>query len=65
MQQNWKSVNGLTIKPNVVLLSFYDKDFYKKLKNDGIEAIYVKWSHAKFWEGGLHCITLDIERRPE
>lgn len=60
-----KSTNGLTIKPNVVILSFYDKDFYKKLKNDGIEAIYVKWSHGKFWEGGLHCITLDIERRPE
>lgn len=61
----WKSVNGLSINPNLVLLSFYDKDLYAKLKNDGIEAIYVKWSHAKFWEGGLHCITCDIERRPE
>ena len=59
------STNGLTVKPNVVLLSYYNKDFYQKLKNNGIEAIYVKWSHSKFWEGNIHCITLDIERRPE
>lgn len=56
------NVNCLVINPNKVLLCFYDKDFYAKLKNIGIEAIYVKWSHAKFWEGNIHCITCELER---
>lgn len=57
--------NVFTINPHTVALSFYDKDFYAKLKNHGIEAIYVKWKNAPFWSGGLHCITCDVERRPE
>jgi N-dimethylarginine dimethylaminohydrolase len=60
--QHQDNVNCLVINPNKVLLCFYDKDFYLKLKNIGIEAIYVKWSNAKFWEGNLHCITCELER---
>jgi N-dimethylarginine dimethylaminohydrolase len=59
------SVNCLVINPQKVIFCFYDKDFYSMLKNYGIEAIYVKWSNAPFWEGSLHCITCDIERRAE
>ena len=34
-------------------------DFLKKHK---MEPVYVPWRHRYFWDGGLHCITLDLER---
>lgn len=36
--------------------------FFKKHK---IEPVYVQWRHRYFWDGGLHCITLDLEREGE
>lgn len=33
--------------------------FFKKHK---IEPVYVPWRHRYFWDGGLHCITLDLYR---
>jgi len=32
------------------------------LKKHNMEAIYVPWRHRFFWDGGLHCITLDLVR---
>ena len=55
-------LNTFSLSPDKVLLSFYDKEFYKQLANCGIEGIYVKWSHRMFWSGGLHCITCDLHR---
>jgi hypothetical protein len=60
-----KSLNSLSVNPQTTLFSFYDKNFYDKLKNIGIDAIYVEWTNDEFWEGGLHCITCDIERHTE
>ena len=54
--------NAFSLDPETVCLSFYDKDFYDQLKNKGVTAIYVPWKNRHFWGGGLHCITLDIER---
>lgn len=34
--------------------------FFKK---HNIEPVYVPWRHRYFWDGGLHCITLDLKRR--
>tara|TARA_R110001592_G_scaffold356223_1_gene657657 strand:+ start:79 stop:1116 length:1038 start_codon:yes stop_codon:yes gene_type:complete len=33
--------------------------FFKKHK---IEPVHVPWRHRWFWDGGLHCITLDLYR---
>ena len=33
------------------------------LKKHKVEPIYVPWRHRFFWDGGLHCITLDLKRR--
>jgi hypothetical protein len=27
-----------------------------------MEPVYVPWRHRYFWDGGLHCITLDLYR---
>lgn len=64
-QQFCAEANSLSINPETVCLSFYDKDFYNLLKNKGVNAIYVPWKNRYFWGGGLHCITLDIEREHE
>jgi len=32
------------------------------LKKHKIEPVYVPWRHRYFWDGGLHCITLDLYR---
>ena len=34
-------------------------DFFKK---HNIEPVHVPWRHRYFWDGGLHCITLDLNR---
>jgi N-dimethylarginine dimethylaminohydrolase len=57
-----REANCLPISPTKTLCNFYDKKFYDDLKNVGIEAIYVEWSHAQFLEGNLHCITCELER---
>jgi hypothetical protein len=33
--------------------------FFKKHK---IEPVHVPFRHRYFWDGGLHCITLDLYR---
>ena len=32
------------------------------LKKHKMEPVYVPWRHRFFWDGGLHCITLDLVR---
>jgi len=33
------------------------------LKKHKVEPVYVPWRHRFFWDGGLHCITLDLKRQ--
>ena len=33
------------------------------LKKHSVEPVYVPWRHRYFWDGGLHCITLELRRR--
>ena len=33
------------------------------LKKHNVEPVYVPWRHRFFWDGGLHCITLDLKRK--
>ncbi len=32
------------------------------LRKHNIEPVYIPWRHRYFWDGGLHCITLDLRR---
>ena len=32
------------------------------LKKHNVEPVHVPWRHRFFWDGGLHCITLDLYR---
>lgn len=33
------------------------------LKKHKMEPVHIPWRHRYFWDGGLHCITLDLKRK--
>jgi len=60
-----KKSNVLSLNKNTIFVPFYDKEFFIFLKNKNINPIFIEWSNDVWWEGSLHCITCDLERRPE
>ena len=56
-------VNVLTLDPNHVCISQQTNETVNAfLKKHKIEPVYVPLRHRWFWDSGLHCITLDLER---
>ena len=55
-------VNVLVINPETVLCLSENKDLFKWLRSHHIEPIVAPFRHRFFWDGGLHCLTLDIRR---
>lgn len=65
VQESVFDVNVLMLDERNVCVTSYNEqafDFFKKHK---IEPTIVPWRHRYFWDGGLHCITLDLKRRGE
>ncbi|MBY0384027.1 hypothetical protein K2X05_02620, partial [bacterium] len=56
-------VNMLSVSEKVVITNGYNKDVFEKLKTFGVEAIPWNFRHQYFWDGAIHCVTLDIRRR--
>ena len=55
-------VNCLVLDENTVCVNRMEPkvvDFFNRKK---IDVIHVPWRHRYFWDGGLHCITLDLHR---
>jgi len=56
-------VNVLVLdKHHVCVSSLKNETLNAFLKKHKMEAIYIPWRHRYFWDGGLHCITLDLVR---
>lgn len=55
-------VNVLVINPETVLCMTENKDLFKWFRSHNIEPIVAPFKHRFFWDGGLHCLTLDIHR---
>jgi len=55
-------VNVLVINPETVLCITENKDLFKWFRSHNIEPIVAPFRHRFFWDGGLHCLTLDIHR---
>lgn len=58
-------VNVLMLDQHHVCVSNYNETAFKFFKKHHIEPIIVPWRHRYFWDGGLHCITLDLHRDGE
>ena len=40
-----------------------DKKIFDYLKKHRIEPIICPMRHRYFWDGGIHCFTLDLQRK--
>jgi hypothetical protein len=55
-------LNCLVLDESHVVFTNYNKGVWDFCKKHNIEPIICNFRHRFFWDGGLHCITLDIER---
>jgi len=56
-------VNVLVLDERHCCVSQQDNEIVNAfLKKHNMEPVYVPWRHRYFWDGGLHCITLDLVR---
>ena len=57
--------NVLVIDSKNILFSSEQPKLFKFLEQYGITCHVVNMRHSMFWEGGIHCLTLDVKRRGE
>jgi len=55
-------VNVLVLDEHHVCVNNLNPTVVKFLKKHNMEPVLVPWRHRYFWDGGLHCITLDLYR---
>ena len=58
-------VNVLVLDEHHVCVNNINPTVVEFLKKHRMEPVHVPWRHRYFWDGGLHCITLDLEREGE
>jgi len=54
--------NVLVVDRNNVIFSTEQPKVFEKLKKLGVNCHVSKIRHGLFWEGGVHCMTLDVKR---
>lgn len=55
-------VNMLVINQKNVICNNYDKKVFAAFERYGITPHVINFRHRYFWDGGLHCITSDLDR---
>lgn len=68
---NWKGynqdvcfdLNVLVVDRNNLIFARALPELFQYLKTFGIECHVCEQRHMLFWEGGIHCSTLDVKRR--
>jgi hypothetical protein len=55
-------VNMFSLSPELVITNGHNKEAYHQFKLSGIEGIPWNFRHQYFWDGAIHCITLDTRR---
>ena len=54
--------NMLSLDERNIFSLNYQKEIHDKLNSVGIRPIYIPFRHKRFWDSGLHCLTLDTYR---
>ena len=62
MQETVFDLNILVLDDRHICINKTNKKLEDFLKKHNMEPIIVPWRHRYFWDGGLHCITLDLRR---
>ena len=55
-------LNCLVVNESTVVMLGYNAELEKTLNSRGITVHWVPFRCRGFWDGGMHCITLDIRR---
>jgi N-dimethylarginine dimethylaminohydrolase len=55
-------VNVLVINEQNVVVNNYNKEVFEAFDRHGITPHIINFRHRYFWDGGLHCITSDLNR---
>jgi len=62
-KETYFDINCLVVDEENVIVNTYSKKFFKQLEQNKINPILVPFRHRLFWDGGTHCITLDLKRK--
>ena len=62
-QETVWDINCLVLDEENVVFSQENKKLFKKLEKHKINPIVSPYRHRWFWDGGIHCITVDIRRQ--
>jgi len=63
VQETVFDVNVLMVNDHTVLVSNYNKLVFDYFKKHRIDPIITPLRHRYFWDGGIHCCTLDLYRK--
>lgn len=63
--ETYFELNCLVVAENTVIMLGNNEPLANKLSNLGIHVIWVPFRTRSFWDGGMHCLTLDVRRRSE
>jgi glycine amidinotransferase/scyllo-inosamine-4-phosphate amidinotransferase 1 len=55
-------VNMFSVNEELVITNGYNKEVYRQLKENNIEGWPFHFRHQHFWDGAIHCLTLDTLR---
>jgi len=55
-------VNILVIDQQNIIVNGYNKKAFDAFKRHGVTAHICPLRHRYFWDGGVHCVTLDLDR---
>ena len=69
--ENWRGysqevcfdLNVLIIDRNNIVFARHIPKLFEKLKSLHIDCHVVEQRHYLFWDGGIHCSTLDVKRK--
>jgi hypothetical protein len=55
-------INMLVVDEKTVICNNYNEKTFRAFERFGVTAHTCNFRHRYFWDGGLHCITLDLKR---
>ena len=60
--ETYFDLNCLMINETNIIMLGYNSNLEKHLKDRGITVHWVPFRTRTFWDGGMHCLTVDIRR---
>jgi len=64
-QETVYEINMLVLDQHNVVVTTENLDLFKKLSDHGVTPHVFNFKTSEFWDGGWHCLTLDIHREDE